>query len=87
MSYYVPPATQVSHEPSSVSKSENISDEDEDFLPSSITTDSMSNTVVEKKQEKVDNQKTEQKLTQVKFYLNRLLTIKTTNRLFKSSVC
>jgi hypothetical protein len=80
MSYYVPPATQVSHEPSSVSKSENISDEDEDFLP-------MSNTVVEKKQEKVDNQKTEQKLTQVKFYLNRLLTIKTTNRLFKSSVC
>ncbi len=37
MSYYVPPSTQVSHEPISSPKIENISDEDEYLLHSSTT--------------------------------------------------
>jgi len=51
MSYYVPPATQVSKEPfSSISKTENISDADDDLLHSSIQTESISKSVFEKQQ-------------------------------------
>jgi hypothetical protein len=60
ISYHVPPSTRVSNERLSVSKNENISDEDE----ASITTDSITNSVIEKKPEKFNEQ-----IIQVKIYL------------------
>jgi len=41
MSYYVPPSTQVSHEPISSPKTENISEEDEAVLHLSTTVESI----------------------------------------------
>ena len=51
LSYHVPPSTQVDNEPLSLSSK--ISDEDDDFLHSSITTESYPNTVIEKNGEQL----------------------------------
>ncbi|CAF2835913.1 unnamed protein product [Rotaria sp. Silwood2] len=53
-SYYVQPNTQVSTEPLS-SKIENISDDDEDLLHSSTTNESSFDTVLERKQEEIND--------------------------------
>ena len=82
ISYHVPPSAQVDNEP--LSSSSKISDEDDDLLHSSITTESYPNTVIEK----VINQNGEP-LIQVNFskgLKHRLLIIQITNRSFKSYV-
>jgi hypothetical protein len=87
MSYYVPPATQVSKEPfSSISKTENISDADDDLLHSSIQTESISKSVFEKQQQQEETGdhssriEDDEQSIQVKFVflinLNKQLTIK-----------
>ena len=60
ISYHVPPSTQVDNEP--LSSSSKISDEDDDLLHSSITTESYPNTVIEKISDKNGEQ-----LNQVNF--------------------
>jgi hypothetical protein len=70
ISYFVPPTTQVSHEPSSSisSRTENPRDEDEDLLHSSITTEP---TVLEKKQpENILKIQEDEQIIPVKFDFN-----------------
>jgi hypothetical protein len=76
MSYYVPPTTHVSKEPfSSSSKTENISDADDDLLHSSIQTESTSKSVSEKQQDETTDYSSkiedDEQSIQVIFFFNK----------------